>query len=145
MSHWFSLNPLLGFIDGSYKRKSNDHTYIGIGGLLRSKEGTTKLIFSGPVLAESSYDAEVQALSCILNHICASHIQLHECMLLSDCSVLVNNVLKLKSGSLWEKNLQFLQLNDALHKVNISYIPRRLNSSADWLAKEGARRNKFIA
>lgn len=55
------------FIDGAWNKNTNGSISSGIGGLAKSSEGNTKMVFYGPLHAENAYMAEVRALEYLVS------------------------------------------------------------------------------
>lgn len=145
MDRWFSVYPFLGFIDGSYLKKGPLQCSGGIGGFLIDKRCKVKLLFSGPVEVTSGFEAELAALLLMLYHLSIHNLGSKPILVFSDSCKLVYTFLKYKSGNYWDRRLQPFDSSELIHNISLLSIPRYLNSSADWLSKQGAKREKMVA
>lgn len=98
-------------------------------------------IFSGTIVASSPYEAELVALMFVLDQLGSSRYKEHSTTIFSDSKQLVGNLLYLRNNHVVLANSD----STMIHKINLVHIERHLNSEADNLAKEGAKRNKFIS
>lgn len=59
----------MSFIDGSFVKNSSGQVKSGVRGFLINNRRLCKLVFSGPVEAQSGYDAEAKALVLMMSHL----------------------------------------------------------------------------
>ena len=128
----FAINS--SFIDGSFQDHNNLSSCGGVGGFIMNTDIRVVFIFQGPSAKQSSYDIELEAMM----------IQ-PSCIVLTDSTILVNNILKFKCGSVWSQDFSCLNSNELVHKISLAYISRHLDESADWLSNQGAKRAKILA
>lgn len=69
----------------------------GIGELLVHKYLSTRFIFLGPVIANTPYDAEVEALCFLLGQLSESLYKSVQVVVLSDSALLVKNLNKFRT------------------------------------------------
>lgn len=141
LDHWLNMYSYVGFIDGSFSKTQQS----GIGGILINSAKRVKLLFSGPTTTNSSYEAEVNALVVMIKHLDNNCSNVNRCILFSDSAEMAHNFLKFKRGSYWDFPLSHLKDVSFVQHVNVIFISRHLNNTADWLAREGAKKSQFLA
>lgn len=124
---------LAAFIDGSWK-KNGQYSVSGIGGIVKSSEGTHILEFAGPVKASSALHSEKLAFIQLISLMANSKWISERILILSDSSQLLESLKVQIVSSDWEK------FKD---NVALRHISRVFNTHADSLAKQGAYSNKL--
>lgn len=96
LQYWLETADLVGFIDGAWSKVAGSIS-AGIGELLVHKYLSTRFIFLGPVIANTPYDAEVEALCFLLGQLSESLYKSVQVVVLSDSALLVKNLNKFRT------------------------------------------------
>lgn len=123
----------VALIDGSWK--SGKHfSKRGIGGLVKSVDGSHLLEFAGPVRVQSAFHDEVQALlqlSCLL---ATGKWEFNKILILTDSTRLIEEAEAHFLSKEWE---------ELKSRTSLRHINRVFNVQADSLAKHGACMDKL--
>ncbi|KAK1401004.1 hypothetical protein POM88_000609 [Heracleum sosnowskyi] len=142
---WTENSSLMGFIDGSWKKRVNQDDIAGIGGHLYDREGNMILMFSGPVSTTSALVSEMEALWFLLEKINNSPWSQSKVKIHSDCQEPIDIIQesKFSNNSHWLLSKDLLSLMGSIN-FELIKIPRMLNDNADSLATRGAMRTSMI-
>ncbi|KAK1391582.1 hypothetical protein POM88_010638 [Heracleum sosnowskyi] len=129
-----------GFIDGSWRRATDQGSSCGVGGYLQDIYGNLLFFFSGPSIASCALVYEYNALFFLLKSNGDSPLMHKKFTIFSDCQELVDsiNCLKITLQVPWFADSSFM---DLIHLVNFDFVKihRDLNSKADSLARQGVQ------
>ncbi|KAK1360505.1 hypothetical protein POM88_044979 [Heracleum sosnowskyi] len=136
---------LVCFSDGAWKINDKGVMKSGIGGVIKSSEGLTKLIFSGPSSAVNAFDSELKSFEELIALLRTDFRKDLRIMCYTDCSELVSTLEKLKDFR--ETNVFsdskvldfFLEANISVTKIDRIYL-----QEADYWAKQGRFRASLL-
>ncbi|KAK1395020.1 hypothetical protein POM88_014076 [Heracleum sosnowskyi] len=136
---------LICFSDGAWKEGNRGTFRSGIGGVIKSREGSTKLYFSGPSAATSAFEAEFRAFEELMLLVKKVYGKDLSIMCYTDCLNLVHTLKTVKEERVSNqfsdtKALDFfLEANISVTKVDRSFL-----QEADYWAKQGSFRASLL-
>ncbi|KAK1397860.1 hypothetical protein POM88_007723 [Heracleum sosnowskyi] len=136
---------LICFSDGAWKEGNRGTFRSGIGGVIKSREGSTKLYFSGPSAATSAFEAEFRAFEELMLLVKKVYGKDLSIMCYTDCLNLVHTLKTVKEEGVSNqfsdtKALDFfLEANISVTKVDRSFL-----QEADYWAKQGSFRASLL-
>lgn len=136
----------LGFSDGSFKVRSDGIVQSGMGGFIKNLKNDIVFIFSGNIQATSPLQAEIKAISFMIEAVNSSDKCEDKCMFYTDSENAMSLILQAKAGFLKESDMLNLGVSSMVRKSNFFFkqVDWTLISGADYLAKMGAQRNNII-
>lgn len=125
---------LVGFIDGAWKINNNPEIQAGTRGYVKDSEGNLVLIFSGPVIANSPLQCELEALLFVINKLASNEWNNIHSIHYTDSLQLIKEIHKFKISihHHLDKEIKDLILNT---KIVFKKVDKILNCEADNLAK----------
>ncbi|KAL1824858.1 hypothetical protein ACET3Z_011636 [Daucus carota] len=124
---------LIGFTDGSWKRK-NSSIQAGIGGLILEPSGDAIYTFSGPSKAIDAFETEWEALIILIKNFVKSEWKSKSLQIFSDSRNTICRFLEKLANPCKDDNRVLAQLIRGVD-IKANYIPRELNFQADNFAK----------
>ncbi|CAN1189143.1 hypothetical protein LINPERHAP2_LOCUS39718 [Linum perenne] len=124
--------------DGSF---SHESALAGYGVIIKDSHGRFVNGCAGAFPASSPIVAEARAM---LEAVRLAVVSGQPSRIKSDCLTLVDALRHPNSSWPWQCNVWLLLIQDLLQRnprIDIAFIPRRLNFQADWIAKRAANQN----